>query len=175
MSDSAGSILLDPEQPLGDDVDLCVVRFARGPKGLRMFVAEERCYIRVRLKLADPLRFPTRYISVVGDRDREICLFDSLAGLEEASRLLVQEELSRFYVIPNVRRVRDLSTKYGPLYWRVDTDQGPREFVVKWNSENVLTMPDGHLRLTDVDGNRFAVPAPEQLDAESRKRVELLR
>lgn len=175
MSDQEGSVLLDPEQPLGDTVDLATVRFERGPKGLRMLVGEERCYIRVQVKLADPLRFPRRYISVVGDRDREICLLNTLDGLEEASRLLVEEELRRFYVIPNVNRVRELSTKYGPLYWRVDTDQGPREFVVKWNSENVLPMADGRLRLTDVDGNRFEVPPPERLDAESRKKVDLLR
>jgi TRAP-type mannitol/chloroaromatic compound transport system substrate-binding protein len=45
---------------------------------------------------------------------------------------------------------------------------------VKWSSERVLTMPDGSFRITDVDGNRFTVPPLGALDADSRKRVEVL-
>jgi len=47
--------------------------------------------------------------------------------------------------------------------------------VVNWNSDNVMKLPDGRLRLTDVDGNRFDMPEPERLDADSRKRIEILR
>lgn len=168
------SVLLAPEAPLGDDVDPTTLRFQRSRKSLRLLVGEVRCYIDVRLRLADPLRFPDQYVSVLDRRDREICLLDSLAGLEPASRTLAEEELRRFYDIPTVSHVADLNIKHGPLYWRVDTDLGPREYVVKWSTERVLTMPDGSLRVTDVDGNRFHVPAPGKLDADSRKRVEVL-
>jgi hypothetical protein len=168
------SVLLAPEAPLGDDVDQSTLRFQRGPKALRLLVGEERCYIDVRLRLADPLRFPDQYISVIDRRDHEICLLDSLAGLDPASREIAEEELRQFYAIPTVARVQDLNIKHGPLYWRVDTDLGPREFVVKWSNERVLPLQDGSLRVTDVDGNRFHVPPKERLDAESRKRVAVL-
>ena len=171
---SADSVLLAPEAPLDDHVDPGTLRLQRGPKSLRLLVGAERCYLDVRLRLADPLAYPDKYVSIIDRRDREVCLLDSLAGLEPASRELAQEELRTYYAIPKVSRVHDLSIKHGPLYWRVDTDLGPREFVVKWSSERVLSMPDGSLRVTDVDGNRFHVPALHHLDADSRKRVEVL-
>lgn len=171
---STDSVLLAPEAPLGDDVDPAVLRLQRGPKSLRLLVGTERCYLDVRLRLADPLAYPDKYVSIIDRRDHEICLLDSLAGLEPASRDMAEQELRTYYAIPTVSRVNDLSIKHGPLYWRVDTDLGPREFVVKWSSERVLSMPDGSLRVTDVDGNRFHVPALHHLDAESRKRVEVL-
>ena len=168
------SVLLAPEAPLGDDVDPGTLRFERGPKSLRLLVGDERCYIDVRLRLADPLRFPHQYVSIIDRRDRELCLLDSLSGLEPASSDLAEQELRDFYKIPTVTAVAELSIKHGPLYWRVDTDLGRREFVVNWSTERVLTMPDGSLRVTDVDGNRFHVPHPGCLDAESRKRIEVL-
>jgi len=171
---STDSVLLAPEAPLGDDVDPTTLRLQRGLKSLRLLVGDVRCYIDVRLRLADPLRFPDRYISIIDRRDREICLLDSLDGLDPASRELAVQELRDFYDIPTVSRVDDLNIKHGPLYWRVDTNLGPREFVVKWSNERVLTMPDGSFRITDVDGNRFTVPPLGTLDADSRKRVEVL-
>ena len=170
-----GSILLAAEQHPGDAVDVATLRFARGPKGLRLFVGEERCYLLVKLRLADPVQHPDRYVSVLDSKEREICLLDTLEGLEASSREVIEQELARYYVVPTVERVLDLSLKHGPLYWRVATDRGPREFVVKWSSDTVLYLPDGGLRLTDVDGNRFLLPPSERLDATSRKRVELLR
>jgi len=125
--------------------------------------------------LADPLRQPGRYYSVIDSRDREICLLDSLDGLDQQSRRIVEDELSYYYSVPIIAKVDDLSIKQGPLYWQVDTNWGPREFVVNWNSDNVMKLPDGRLRLTDVDGNRFDMPEPERLDADSRKRIEILR
>jgi len=168
------SVLLAPEAPLGDDVDPGLLRLERGPKTLRLLVGAERCFLDIRLRLADPLRFPHQYVSIIDRREREICLLDSLTGLEPASRDLAEEELRNFYSIPTVTAVVDLSYKHGPLYWRVDTDLGRREFVVKWSSERVLTMADGSLRVTDVDGNRFHVPHPGRLDIESRKKIKVL-
>ena len=170
-----GSVLLEPERHPGDEVDPAALRFARGPKGLRLFVGQERCYLRVKVRLADPLGRPGRYISVVDGRDREICLLDTLDGLERESRRLVEEELDDFYAVATVRRVRALSLRHGPLYWRVDTDRGPREFVVRWHPDNVLHLAAGRLRLTDIDGNRFDLPPTAALDPASRKLVELLR
>jgi hypothetical protein len=171
---STDSVLLAPEAPLGDDVDRTTLTFQRGPKTLRLLVGDVRCYIDVRLRLADPLRYPDRYISILDRRDREVCLLDSLEGMDTASRDVAVQELHDYYDIPTVSHVDDLNIKHGPLYWRVDTNLGPREFVVKWSTERVLTMPDGSLRVTDVDGNRFHVPALGKLDADSRKRVEVL-
>lgn len=167
--------LLEAEPHPGDEVDVASLRFARGPKGLRLFVGQLRCYLKVKVRLADPLAYPDRYISVVDARDREICLLDILEGLDPESRRLIEAELAEFYSVATVRRVRGLSLRHGPLYWRVDTDRGPREFVVRWNADNILRLADGRLRLTDIDGNRFDVPPLEELDAGSRAWVELLR
>lgn len=172
---SKASALLEAEAPLGDDVDAGALRFERGPKSIRLHVGEVRCYLDVRLRLADPLRYASRYVSLIDRKDREICLLDSLTGLPASSRALAEEELAAYYGVVAITRVLDLSYRYGPLYWRTETPRGEREFVVRWNADNVLRLDDGSLRLTDVDGNRFLLPPASRLDAESRKRVEVLR
>ena len=172
---SEGSVLLDPEQHPGDSIDLRTVRFARGPRSLRMFVGEERCYMEVHVRLADPLYAPDRYFSVVDSRDREICLVDSLDDLDPDSRRVVEAELGQFYTVPQITHVNSLSLKQGPLYWEVETNWGPREFVMHWGADTVMKLPDGRLRLSDVDGNRFDIAPEEKLDEESRKRVAILR
>src|SRR5581483_1776175 len=97
---SEPSVLLAQEPYPGDAVEASSLSFERGPKGLRMYVGQDRCFLSVRVRLADPLRQPGRYYSVIDSRDREICLLDSLDGMDAASRRIVEDELSYYYSVP---------------------------------------------------------------------------
>jgi hypothetical protein len=51
--------------------------------------------------------------------------------------------------------------------WHVETDRGPRTFVVD-QEDNIRRLDDGRHVITDSFGMRFLIPTPENLDAHSR-------
>ena len=65
-----------------------------------------------------------------------------------------------------------MRNEYGTSYWDVQTDRGPREFVVQNVSENAQWLGDHRLLITDVDGNRFEIPHLDELDKKSLAAVE---
>jgi hypothetical protein len=75
-----------------------------------------------------------------------------------ASRVIVEEELRRRYVLPVVRRVIQMRERFEILECRVETDRGSCQFSIRNLRENVLRPQPNRYILTDVDGNRFDIP-----------------
>ncbi|MCL4508139.1 MAG: DUF1854 domain-containing protein [Chloroflexi bacterium] len=163
--------ILAPESDLDPHTDPRLLHFSRGRWGLRLTVDGDRSLWRVRIRFADPLRYPDEFISVLTDPDREVLMLNDLTVLDEESQRVINESLGRFYAVPAITRVRSLSYKLGPLYWHVDTTHGEREFVLHWSSENVVDLPGGRVRLMDVSGNRYDLPDLGTLDEDSRKLI----
>jgi hypothetical protein len=65
--------------------------------------------------------------------------------------------------VPVISHIKSLREEYGVVYWSVETDQGPRDFVCRGLRDSVVELPDGRLIITDVDGNRFDIPDYTQL------------
>ena len=65
-----------------------------------------------------------------------------------------------------------MRNEFGTSYWEVDTNRGPREFVVQNVAENAQWLGDHRLLIIDVDGNRFEIPRLDALDKKSLAFVE---
>jgi len=65
--------------------------------------------------------------------------------------------------MPIIERVKWVREEYGVVYWSVETDRGPRDFVCRGLRDAVVEVGDTRLLLTDVDGNRFEIPDYTQL------------
>ena len=85
---------------------------------------------------------------------------------------MIEEELDRRYLTAAIQQVNAVRNEYGTSYWDVQTDRGPREFVVQNVSENAQWLGDRRLLITDVDGNRFEIPHLDELDKKSLAAVE---
>ena len=156
-----------------EHVDVATVRLFREPPWvLRLTLEGDRSYLRVKVVRAAPLSYPDRYICLLDSRDEEICMLDRLDQVEPAMQAILREELERRYLTSRIDQVKSLRNEFGTSYWEVDTNRGPREFVVQNASENAQWLGDHRLLLIDVDGNRFEVPDLSALDKRSLALIE---
>jgi len=73
-----------------------------------------------------------------------------------------------------VHHIQDIKEEFGIVTWDVQTDRGPRRYIVRGLRDNVHEQSDFRLMVTDVDGNRFEIPDYTVLDARSRAKLELI-
>ena len=149
------------------------VELLREADGTMTVVSEGRKWSRVKIVLLAPLTDPDAAGSVLSD-GKEIAVLRGLSRLSPASQKALESTKREHYLTPVIVKVRSLEYQFGALYWKVDTDRGPREFVIKGLSQHVRWLSDTRLILTDVDGNRFEIRNLEALDEESRDFVGLV-
>ncbi|MEI6211871.1 MAG: DUF1854 domain-containing protein [bacterium] len=145
------------------------LRFFRHGNTLRLTVADEFSLFRACVVRAFPLSRATRYISVLDGSGREVGMIRELAELPEESRLLVQEELTRRYVIPVITRILSLRERCETEEWVVETERGPTDFTTRNLHDSSSEPSPGRLIIADVEGNRYEIPSISKLDPASRR------
>ena len=154
-------------------VEIANLRLFREPAWiLRLTIDDDRSYLKVKVVRAAPLSHPNRYICLLDAKDEEIYMIDDLTQLDLEARALIEEELDRRYLTAAIQRVHAVRNEYGTSYWDVQTNRGPREFVVQNVAENAQWLGDHRLLIIDVDGNRFEIPRLDELDKKSLAAVE---
>ncbi len=136
---------------------------------LRFLDTQQEC--RVRPVWARPVRGRQAEIALLDEKQKEVVL-TSLEAVDSASRSILEEELTRRYLIPQITRVTRTLVHFGNRYWSVETDRGPRQFHMKEPRKNVVWVSDDHLVLRDTLGNRYEIPSLSTLDARSQSLVE---
>lgn len=128
-------------------------------------------YPRVTLRSCFPVSENTRFLSVrdAGD-EAEIGIIEDWTALSPVSREAVALELDLHYFVPQVQRIHEVREELGFLYWTVDTDKGPQEFVMR-NSviRYAREIVPGHWLLIDVNDARYEIPDIGALDTQSQK------
>lgn len=148
------------------------IRVYRAPRNtVRMTVRGERSYIRIRPVHVSPMAHPGNYISLLDIKNEEVAFIKDLKDLDEESRSVIEEELSRRYLKARIERVHSIQMEFGVTYWDVMTDRGNREFVIRGH-DNIHWATDKRLLITDVDGNRFEIMDYTLLDSNSIRLIE---
>ena len=80
---------------------------------------------------AFPIAAPDEGVSLVGTEGHELVWIDSLSALSSAVRSLLLEELATREFVPEILRVKAVSTFSTPSVWSVETDRGDSDFVLK--------------------------------------------
>lgn len=127
--------------------------------------------IEIKIVKARPVTDPLGTICALDDKKKEVATWDSLESISEPSQSLARQALALRYVTPEITRVLSLRHWAGNYWWQVETDRGPRHFVVKSPHKNVQTLGHG-LMIKDVLGNRFFIDSLDELDPHSRRHVE---
>ncbi len=142
------------------------------PGTLRLTVSDERSYPSVKLYQASPLSRPGRYLSLVNGKGEEITMVENLQDFAAEARAVAEEEIRRRYLTCRVQAVTHTRAEFGVTYWQVETDRGPRDFVIQSLSESCVWLSDTHLLLIDVDGNRFEIADRNALDPASQIQLD---
>ncbi len=125
---------------------------------VRLTLAGDRSWREVRIARAFPFSDPDRYIGLRDGDDKDIGILTTLIGLDGESLRIIEEELERRYFTPKVERVISVAEEFGVVTWEVDTDRGPRRFLVRNLRDSTFPLGPNRLMMTDTDGNRYEIP-----------------
>lgn len=120
---------------------------------------------------AFPIAAPEEGISLVSTDGHELAWVDRLADLPATTRALVAEELASREFMPEIRRLRHVSSFATPSTWEVETDRGETRFVLK-GEEDIRRLGPSSLLIADVHGIQFLVRDLSALDRHSRKLLD---
>lgn len=149
-------------------MDFELQRHPMGQLVLRLGGAEHAGVVPVR---AFPLSAPDHGLSLVGSDGRELVWIERLEALPVAQRALLEEELAARDFQPEVQRLVSVSTFSTPSIWRVETDRGTSDFVLK-SEEDIRRLPDGGLLIASGQGVHYRVRDRQALDRPSRRLLE---
>lgn len=120
---------------------------------------------------AFPIAAPDEGLSLLSAEGHELAWVDRLSDLPAAQRALVDEELAGREFVPEIRRLRGVSSFSTPSTWSVDTDRGATRFVLK-GEEDIRRVGRSTLLIADSQGLQFRVPDMLALDRHSRRLLE---
>lgn len=141
----------------------------RDPYGKLVMTAEDgQQYVGVAPVRAFPIQAPDEGISLVQGDGKEVAWIDHLDELPEPQRGLLKEELEGREFMPEIARVKSVSSFATPCTWQVDTDRGETEFVLK-GEEDIRRIGATSLLIADNHGIQFLIRDMFTIDKHTRK------
>lgn len=120
---------------------------------------------------AFPIAAPESGIALVDADGHELAWIERLGNLPADARALLEEELKNREFLPEIRRIRQVSTFAVPSTWEVDTDRGMASFVLK-GEEDIRRIAQTTLLIADSHGVQFLIRDMQELDKASRKMLD---
>lgn len=117
---------------------------------------------------AFPIAAPEEGVSLVGTDGRELAWLDNLETLDASRRTLINEELGSREFMPEIKRLKHVSTFATPSQWTVETDRGEATFTLK-GEEDIRRLTRNTLLIADSHGIQFLVRDLSALDRQSKK------
>ena len=117
---------------------------------------------------AFPIQSPDEGISLVQGDGKEVAWIEHLDDLPPASRDLLIEELEGREFMPEISRVKSVSSFSTPCTWHVDTDRGETQFVLK-GEEDIRRIGAASLLIADSHGIQFLIRDMFTIDKHTRK------
>jgi len=124
----------------------------------------------VRIARCFPWSIPECYISIRGPDGKEIVLLRRIDDLDQASRRIVQEELTDKVFNPRIRAILEYKREFDIIRIKASTDRGEVIFQIR-TRDDVRIISDSRALFRDVDGNTYELEDVNQLDSASRKHL----
>lgn len=142
-----------------------------GSYTLKLEFYNGKTYENLEARCLFPITGPTRYISLITDKNEEVAVIRNLDNLMEESKKAVSEVLKEYYMIPKITGILDRSEKYGILKWRAVTDRGIRDIEITHRQSDIKVIYGTRILIKDSNDNRYEIPDTEALDAKSLKKI----
>ncbi len=151
-------------KPNGGLNDVELVAHGRGElllkaNGESQVVRPVRCF---------PLTEPQTWVSLIDALGRELFTIESLAELENARRVLVEEALRGREFLPVITGIDKISVESAHSEWHVSTNRGETQFTLG-HDDHVRALTKVRFVVTDSNGMRYLVNDIGQLDGKSRR------
>lgn len=144
-------------------------QLARNPYGKLVFTAADgTVHQEVAPVRAFPIADPANGIALMSLDGHELAWVDRLTDLPDAIRTLLEEELGSREFMPEIHRIREVSSFATPSTWQVETDRGDTALVLK-GEEDIRRLNHSSLMIADSNGIHFLIRDLNSLDKASRK------
>lgn len=120
---------------------------------------------------AFPIAAPDEGISLVNTEGHEVAWVDSLRAVAPATRALLEEELALRDFVPEITRLKSVSSFGTPSVWTVETDRGETSFILK-GEEDIRRLARTGLLIAGSQGVQYSVRDMTALDRASRRLLE---
>jgi hypothetical protein len=120
---------------------------------------------------AFPIASPDVGISLVDVDGHELAWIERLSDLPAEIRALLEEELASREFLPEIRRLRHVSTFAVPSTWEVETDRGMTSFVLR-GEEDIRRIAHDTLIVADSHGVQYLIRDLQAMDKGSRKLLD---
>ena len=128
-----------------------------------------QCFEGVVPVRAFPIQAPDQCVSLIDTDGHEVAWVDDVQALPEPARSLIQAELAAREFMPEILEVLSVSSFSTPCTWRVATDRGEAEFVLRGDEDLRRIGKDHALLVADVHGIQYLVRDQFALNVHSRK------
>jgi hypothetical protein len=120
---------------------------------------------------AFPIAAPDEGIALVNSEGHEVAWVDHIADLPPTVGQLVEEELASREFVPEIEKIREVSSFACPSTWQVVTNRGHAALVLK-GEEDIRRLSQTCLMIADSNGIQFLIRDTEVLDRVSRKLLD---
>ena len=134
----------------------------------RLTLENDRSWTKIAVARTFPLSDPDHYLGFLDGAGKDIGMLQDPALLDPASRQIIDEELDKRYFVPVIERVHSVKEEFGTVYWKVETDRGEKEIVVRNLRDNIQELSATRVIITDIDGNRFEFADLTKMDAKTQ-------
>ena len=144
----------------------------RTPSGRLVFTdTDGQSHVGVVPVRAFPIAAPDEGISLVNAEGHEVVWIDDLRTVAPAARALLQEELALRDFVPEITRLKSVSSFGTPSVWTVETDRGETSFILK-GEEDIRRLARTGLLIAGSQGVQYSVRDMTALDRASRRLLE---
>lgn len=118
---------------------------------------------------AFPIQAPEEGISLVHPDGHEVAWVLRLSDVPEPAQTLIRETLAAREFMPVIEAIVSVTSFSTPCTWKVETDRGPTEFVLRGDEDIRRIGKDNALLIADSHGIQYLVRDQFALNAGSKK------
>lgn len=118
---------------------------------------------------AFPIQAPHEGISILNLDGQEVAWIEQLTQIPEPVQTLVREELASREFMPVIGEIISVTSFSTPCTWRVTTDRGVADFVLRGDEDIRRIGTAGGLLIADSHGIQYLVRDQFALNAHSKK------
>jgi hypothetical protein len=120
---------------------------------------------------AYPVTAPEQGVGVMDAEGHELAWFERLDQLAPDLQGMLREAMAEREFLPEILRLKAVSSLVTPSFWTVDTDRGEARFLLK-GEEDIRRLTGKTLIVSDADGVQYLIRDPLVLDKHSRKLLD---
>lgn len=148
------------------------MRLERNAMGRWVWTAADgRRHEQVVVVRAYPVTAPEQGVGIMDAEGHELAWFDRLDQVAQPLQNLLREAVSEREFLPEIQRLKSVSSLVTPSVWTVQTDRGEARFMLK-GEEDIRRLTGKTLIVSDIDGVQYLIRDPLALDRHSRKLLD---